>query len=130
MLQRIQSLYLLIVAVLTVLMYFFVFLYIESPDSLSYFKPIFTTTLCLLTSLTTIFLYKNRKLQIKFCYANIVFLGLTYAETGIYLYSQLPANYMFLIGSIIPPICIILTFLAIRAIKKDENLVKSLDRIR
>jgi len=135
MIQRIQSLYLLIVAVLAALMYFFVFLTIQSPDLLWFNKPVVTAAFCLMITLASIFMYKKRKMQIKFCYINIIFFLLVYAEIFIGAimtidFDMTKIKYHFGIASIIPPVCVIFILLAIRAIKKDENLVKSLDRIR
>ena len=133
MLQRIQTIYLLLTAVLATAMYFLPFsIIICKPETCSLF-PYITASVVLLTTLITIFLYKNRKLQIKICIVNIIFLLLTYAEVLFGAYQKIGNWEIFrvnCIGAVLPLISIILILLAIRAIKKDENLVKAADRLR
>jgi len=132
MLQRIQTVYLFLVAVLATTMYFLPLLFVIAKPKTYYIFPYFTASLVLLTSLITIFLYKNRKLQIKLSIVNIVFLLLTFVEAFFINYQK--TNYVLLysfdIGAILPLISIIFTILAIKFIKKDEKLVKSLYRLR
>jgi hypothetical protein len=88
-----------------------------------------------LLPLIGIFLYKNRKKQISYCYIAIVLLiGYSFysAETvkdfvgaGVTLR---PENYG--LGIILPSLAIVLIFFAIRGINKDEKLVRSADRLR
>lgn len=88
---------------------------------------IFTGT-SLILSTAIIFLYKDRKLQIKLC-----FLGLLIAVVIIILYiSQMnklikatPALFC-----ILPFAIAVGYFMAFRNIRKDEKLVKSLDKLR
>ena len=82
-----------------------------------------------LSAIITIFLYKKRNLQIRICYAMILSLVLAYI---IYLFvnfgslSLTGMNYTFLF----PLIAMIFLLLALRGIKKDEKLIRSLDRLR
>lgn len=87
-----------------------------------------------LLPLAGIFLYKNRKRQISYCYIVIVLLiGYSFysAETvktiagDVTLRSE---NYG--LGIILPSLAIVLLFLAIRGINRDEKLVRSADRLR
>ena len=90
------------------------------------------------TSITTIFLYKNRKLQITLCKLNLLFY-LCVIFTVFYS-GENALNYIinlglegelnYKLGSILPIVSTILIFLGSRAIKKDEELVRSADRIR
>lgn len=80
----------------------------------------------------TIFLYKNRVLQMKFCSLQVVLYGVWYVY---YIYSILETYPV--LGSFkmnwsvcLPLVCIILCTMAHRGIKNDENLVRSADRIR
>jgi len=132
MLQRVQTIFLLIVAGLMTAMYFMPVVSVLGKPEIHFIVPYFMVSLTLLTSLITIFLYNNRKLQIKSGIAIIIFLLLTYAETFLimYLKTGIIPLYFPLTGAIFPLIGIIFTVLAIRAIKKDENLVRSTDRIR
>ena len=83
--------------------------------------------------LISIFLYKKRILQIRLCVFNIV---LNVGLIGmIVFYSKIAANAVhaeieFKIASVLPLITSILLILAIRAIGKDEALVRSINRIR
>ena len=83
-------------------------------------------------SFITIFFYKNRKRQLIYNYLNIV-LNLVLVGLLVYNLFNLPGegiNSQKGIGLILPLISIILLFMANSGIKKDEKLVKSVDRIR
>lgn len=155
MIQRIQSLFLLIVFVLIVLMllspqavifdksgnlYQLNYLGISKYISSGWFiieHNIITTILILgslLLSALCIFQYKNRKKQIRDCWFFIIILCLL---TISIFYSYMEAIKHFsstksslLISSVFPGISIILVILSMKAIKKDDELVKSIDRIR
>ena len=138
MLQRIQTIYLLLVTGLTVMMYFFPFFNISCKIHGENIVPYFTISVALLTTLITIFLYKNRKLQIKLSILNIFFLLLTYAETFFIAYYKpmgdgTRGDFCLTFpdfGAILPIVSIIFIFLAIKSIKKDEKLINSADRLR
>lgn len=80
----------------------------------------------------TIFLYHNRRLQMRLC----VWMEVLYAAW--YIYLLWPVFHVFgMIGSFranwttcLPFISIVLCMMAHHAIKKDEDLVRSADRIR
>jgi hypothetical protein len=87
----------------------------------------------LLISFVTIFLYHRRLLQIRLCVLTIVMLvglqGVMYYVVYAYgenLNSKPSYNLVF----IFPLIAAILNFLALRAIARDEALIRSLDRLR
>lgn len=84
-------------------------------------------------SFVTIFLYKNRLLQLRVCVINMILLlgslGIIYYYIAV-AFSDFEAIVSYSISAIMPLIAAILTWLAFRAIKKDEKLVKSMDRIR
>ena len=83
-----------------------------------------------------IFLFKNRQLQIRLCAAEIVLLIGSAVVMGIYCYLSArlfdAANGIISIeiGVAMPLIAIVFVALAIRSIFRDEVLVRSLDRIR
>jgi FtsH-binding integral membrane protein len=81
-----------------------------------------------------IFLYKNRKQQIMYCYLYmLVIIGYSFwmvqtvkSVTG---GLSLDTN-NFGIGALFSSISIVLTILAVKAIQRDEKLIKSADRLR
>lgn len=93
----------------------------------NFFLVVFTAA-SLILSLVTIFLYKDRKLQLKLCYAGIgtsvltlilYFTGMKSFESGTISLSCLFA-FAVIAGFV----------MAARCIWKDEKLVKSLDKLR
>jgi hypothetical protein len=103
-------------------------------------KPIFKAipliiiiSTSIITLIASILLYKRRMLQIKVCIISIVLLlgiqGLIYYYISVSK-QQLGAQFSFSIVFVFPIIAAILTYLAIRAIAKDEALVRSMDRLR
>ncbi len=152
MIQRIQSLYLLAVAALMIAATFTPLAYfvggadeyklyafsLESANvshSTIYMGVI--VALAAIIPLVTIFLYKNRMLQIRLCAMELVLLVGAQVFMAIYYYlsNRMFANLEFHtqgfhIAIIFPLVSIILDYLALRAIFRDEMLVRSLDRIR
>ncbi len=92
------------------------------------------TVVAALLPLAGIFLYKDRKKQVSYCYIVIVLLiGFSFysAETVKTIVGNItlqPENYG--IGIILPSLAIVLLFLGIRNINRDEKLVRSADRLR
>lgn len=85
-----------------------------------------------LISLVTIFMFKNRKLQFVLDRLNIL---LNFFLLGVFVYwsLSLPGEVDISekgIGMFLPIISIVFLVLANKAIKKDEDLVKSVDRLR
>ena len=152
MIQRIQTVYLLIVtALLITAMCLPVGTFTGANGSISEFmnQGVFMETepgsdsspwgmfaillLSTIISLATIFLYKNRMLQIRMTVFNtIILIGyyLTFIVFMLVLQKRLDASYHLSWGLCLPLISIILNYLAIRAIGKDEVLVKAADRLR
>ena len=144
MIQRIQSLYLSIAALIS-LGLVFVFPLWENADGLAYFmgnlfadSQLTVKAIAILfmvsgvLSLVSVFLYKNRKNQFVTnrlnILINLILLGLLiYHLLMVSGGTQVPEKG---IGSVLPIIVIVLLALANRAIKKDEDLVKSVDRLR
>jgi hypothetical protein len=92
------------------------------------------TGIVALLPLVIIFMYKNRKLQIAFCYSiMLVIIGYSYwvsqtvknAIGNAYLNMS---NYG--IGIILLSLSLLLIVLAQKSIQKDEKLIKSADRLR
>ena len=135
MLQRIQSLYLLIAAICSGILSSSTYLVILDGitygiiDSPAY---IFLFIGSALLSLTSIFLYKSRQTQFVLGRLNII---LNFILLGLFVYRLLnlpgeTANSEKGIGLLLPIFSIVLLALANKAIKKDESLVKSVDRLR
>jgi len=151
MLQRIQTVYLLIIAVLISLMLFMPLAVLQAGNDFYTFdvfgvmsvassEIIFSTwglfvltALIALLALVTIFCYKKRMLQIRLCIFNAI-LMLGFYGFFIYLVfvmkQQLDVSINVRIALSFPVICLILDYLAIRNIGADETLVRSLERLR
>lgn len=85
-------------------------------------------------ALITIFLYKNRMIQIRLSVFNAVLMLGFYLYFGFIIYKVFPMENLSFnkigFGAIMPIISIIFTILAIRKIGADEALVQSLNRLR
>lgn len=152
MIQRIQSVYLLIAAILMAVVVCMPLATLEgTTDNFYLFKSmgvfddasillfpswgiIFSAIVSALSSFIAIFLFKKRKVQIKLCYVSLVFILLFYIAFASYLYTgQIALETKFLrveYGLALPAISLILLILALSKIKADERLVQSLNRIR
>ena len=129
MIQRIQSLYLLLVILLSFVVLYFS---LKSPlgielNSLSqYFYGFYGIPILGFLSL---FLYKRRKIQLIFCLI-LIFLNLIVLQIyGLKVFEG-NSNTIILIILMCSFIECVLLLLARRAINKDEKLVSSIDRIR
>ena len=130
MIQRIQTVYLFFVFCLMVILAFIPFSL--SSSFLMGFNTGYFTAIAIST-IITIFLYKKRIWQIKICYAVLLLLVLIYAFNFIFDRQLLPLSEFFRhtrLTFVFPFIACILVYLAIRGIKKDEKLIRSLDRLR
>ena len=144
MIQRIQTLYLLIATLLSGGLIFVFNLWKNSDESLYFaidgFKSGSTMLMVgsalffisALMTLVTIFYYKRRQLQ--FVLGRLV-IAINFFLLGILVYfaQNLSGEVQISekgIGLLIPVITIVLVALANKAIKKDEELVKSVDRLR
>jgi DMSO/TMAO reductase YedYZ heme-binding membrane subunit len=106
------------------------------PQSLTLFALI---VIAGLLAFAAIFLFKNRKLQkqltlLAFLLA-IIIVPLEYFMVESFKSAQQEKGVSFsqnywMIGAILPILMVILLFLAYRGIRKDEKLIKSLDRLR
>lgn len=88
---------------------------------------------CALSAFVAIFCFKKRMLQSRFCIFNLVaFLGfyLCYLIFLLITKHQLDASFGFGFGSAFPLLAGIFDFLALNAILRDENKVRSYERMR
>jgi hypothetical protein len=84
-------------------------------------------------ALVAIFLYKNRILQMRIVMGLIVLTSLLLIFSAYYAYdimNQYDSAFVPGIKMVLPVLLLILSILAYRGIKKDEELVKSYDRLR
>ena len=137
MIQRIQTIYLFLAFVLTGVLLFFIPLWTTS-DSKEYFfmqSQVYTVLLGLSTTLTLLSIVSYKKRQNQFVIGrlniilNLILLGL-FVYRSLNLSGETPAVSEKGIGMFLPVVAIVLLVLANKAIKKDEDLVKSVDRLR
>ena len=155
MIQRIQTLYLLLVVVLTTVTFFSPVAGLQHAEQAAIYEISYrglfemnvsgnnmlantwmlTALMALIPLLAfiTIILFKKRMLQIRLIIFNIVLMAGFYGLMFIYLWQygkSLEASLYLEIPAAFPLVGIILSIMAIRAIGKDEALIKSLNRIR
>lgn len=137
MIQRIQTIYLFL-AFLATLVLPFLFPLWTTNDAKPYFfmqNEIYVALfgLSMTLSLISIFYYKKRQNQFVLGRLNII---LNLILLGLFVYRSLNVSGETLlvsekgIGMFVPVLAIVLLVLANKAIKKDEDLVKSVDRLR
>ncbi|BEG98501.1 DUF4293 domain-containing protein [Bacteroides sedimenti] len=151
MIQRIQTVYLLLVAaLLTITIFIPVGSFIDT-NGLTYpFTPLNITLpsaglnytpwgqlailiLAAMIAFATIFLFKNRKLQMRMCVFNSLIIAgyyLVYLMFILMTKGSSNVSFQFSFGLCLPVISLILTYLAFRSIRKDDAMVKAADRIR
>lgn len=136
MIQRIQTIYLLFAAAVSAGLIFVFHLWTTTGDVPVYAKDeMLYLSLFLgsaLLSLIAIFSYKNRQTQFVLGRLNII---LNFILLGFFVYQLLmpPGESQISekgVAIFIPILSIVLLVLANKAIKKDEDLVKSVDRLR
>lgn len=165
MIQRIQTIYLLLAAALMATFLFCPIAQFDTPDGLYSFTSqgvstvmaepaetgaeatvtqtsVFTATWGVLAlgaviavlSLVAIFLYKNRPNQARVCMINAFFMVTFYIIiflSGYTFQKDLAATHTSWSAYLVMPfVALVLDILAYRAINKDEQLVRSMDRIR
>ncbi|MFR9165848.1 MAG: DUF4293 domain-containing protein [Dysgonomonas sp.] len=151
MIQRIQSVYLLLVALLMALAVFLPLIafkdvsanilelkglgiFFEAQKAYPTWGIFFVGGIISVLSLINIFLYKNRKKQMRICVINTLLLLFFYVTIAVYAHFGMQALnltfYSVKFGLALPLLAIIVNTMALVKIKADEKLVKSLDRIR
>ena len=136
MIQRIQTVYLVIIALLAAVVPFFVNLWVDAEGNLVFAKSNMYIAVAFYAAaalaLIAVFLFKNRKNQFVVnrlnMICNLFILGFfVYRSLNLSGESNISEKG---IGMLIPVFSIVFLVLANRAIKKDEDLVKSVDRLR
>lgn len=138
MIQRIQTVYLLLVVIACIAYIFVPFGQIITPEgnyetwAIKQVTPIMIENIMVaVLAFISIFLFKNRKTQMKVVLVNIL---LSVLLIGLFLFGLTQhigiQNYVFKIGAILPVFILLFNMLAYGSIKHDEALVKSMDRLR
>jgi len=155
MIQRIQTVYLLLIVILSGITTFSPLadlinkadnlIYLVDFNGISLIKPtgsivestiwglISISALITIIALITIFNYKNRVKQIRLSVINMLFMISFYIFLLLYLWPaciRLHADWHLRMAAVFPLVNLVLSYLAIGGIGKDEKLVKSLDRLR
>lgn len=132
MIQRIQTLFLLVAFGLLVSMFFNNLCYAPGAEPIAYsnFTPFIillaaSTLICLLT----IFMYRHRIIQIRMCIFNTLIL-LGFQGWIAYAFFTREAGIAFSVTAVFPIVCAILTFIAMRYIARDEAVVRAANSIR
>ncbi len=157
MIQRIQSVFLAVSAVVTALFAFLTFASFEVNGNIYYMKVLglyyqdtsevlfeapnmslsAVALFGILLSVSAIFQYKNRTTQLRLVSLGIVaqlasialvFFATSFVPEALFEGTIPQINYKWV--SFLPVCSVVFMVLAMRAIKKDEALIKSLDRIR
>lgn len=151
MIQRIQSVYLLLTTVLLLTAAFMpvgemieadqVTAHVFKPLGISLAEGEFQSTwglfgillLSAVISGCTIFLFRNRMLQIRMTiFSSLMLIGY-YIALVVFIYmlkSDLQATFQLGWALCLPLICLVLNYLAFRGIYRDEIMVKAADRLR
>lgn len=144
MIQRIQTVYLLLSVTATVALFFFPVwtnstvteqVSIGSVGAGTHIFLMLFGGITTLIQVITIFLFNQRKRQITFCRISIL-LNVLFLVLAFVLINQEKSNSSgfsiqdLRVGAVLPVLSVILLSLAIRNIRKDEALVRSMDRLR
>lgn len=155
MIQRIQTVFLFLAAVFAGILFFspiasfdygegfmkLTVFGVENQADAQYFSGIYAlpllliTILILIVPLVTIFMYKKRELQMKLSslnvFLNAILCGLIFLFYASNVQKTIAAESVtYLFGTYVPLINMVLSVLAMRWIKKDIDLIKSIDRLR
>ena len=136
MIQRIQTLYMML-SIVAVMVLYFVFPSLENADGtiiLDNSDPLILGLLGLSVLLTLISILKFKKRQQQFVLNRLTII-LNFVLLGVFVYRSLTISGETSvsekgIGMLLPVISIVFLVLANKAIKRDEDLVKSVDRLR
>lgn len=145
MLQRKQTIWLLIVALLNAGVFYFdlyrTHTLINGTDTLGqlrvsdHYPSLIIAVVITLLPLVTMFMYTNRKQQMRMIAYNLVaesaFITLLLTRvTQLEKLTPPPSTGTYWVGGVLPVVAIIFLIMAILGVRKDEKLVKSMDRLR
>jgi hypothetical protein len=147
MIQRIQSIWLLLAALVAVSLLFVPTVGLEGSEGYfilngsglkndnlgmtTNYPLLISNIAAALVSVANIFNFRNRKLQIRLIWINILLL----AGLGVWIFllakSVIGLKVLDIeMGVFVIPVAIIFLFLALRGVKNDEKLIRSADRLR
>lgn len=132
MIQRVQSLYLLVASGLLFSLFFSKVCYAPGMEPVEYtdYTPFLIFTIATFAiSFFTIFCFHHRMLQIRFCIFNIMLLLGYQGWVAYKFFTRLPGT-AFSLSAVFPIVSAILVFTALRYIARDEAMVRSADTIR
>jgi FtsH-binding integral membrane protein len=127
--QRIQTLFL-VIAALAALAFLFVPICVVNDITITGKNNTIATSVAIAIALLSVFIisqYKDRKLQMRFTLINAL-ITIVLAVLSFLAASEGSPRFEFALG--VPVFILIALLLAYRNIKKDEDLVKSMDRFR
>jgi len=138
MIQRPQSIYLFLGALLVSALGFFDVLWTSAASQmLAWFNPavLGAGTVVIVIAIAAIFLYRDRKRQLKIVVAlqGVLILFLLAMIAGLYMggtLSQVAGNVPLIIALVLPVLAYVMFWLARKGIEKDIALVRSMDRLR
>lgn len=132
MIQRIQTLYLMIAFGLIVSLFYNKLCYAPQTEAITFtqFTPfVILTAISAIVCFFTIFVFKHRMLQIRLCIFNILVLLGYQAWIG-YAFFTREEGVSFSVSAVFPVVCAILTFTALRYIARDEAMVRASSSLR
>ena len=129
MIQRIQSLYLLVVILLSSVMLYLSLVPSFGMELNSWFYAYYGFYSIPLLATICLFFYSKRKIQSILCFVLILFNLIVVQICGLKAFEG-NTHTIILLALVASIVECILLFLARRAIDKDEKLVRSIDRIR
>ena len=140
MIQRIQTVYLVLGAVALGALLFFGVVWQGAATAQSWFTPavVLVDSLAVAVALGAIFLYKNRPRQRQVIVAAqalttvllLVFCGGLYLEKALYVRTAQGLDVGMLVALLLPIVAYVLFLLARRGVEKDIEQVRSMDRLR
>ncbi len=146
MIQRIQTVFLFLSAVLSGVLFFVPMALFKIGDEIvklsvlnfetrpNVLPLLILAILMLIVPIVTIFLFRKRELQLKLSslnvFLNAVFCGLIFLFYVDKMQEMLSVDALYAFGTYVPLINMVLSVLAMRWIRKDIELIKSVDRLR
>jgi len=141
MIQRIQTLYLLLAGAFLMLMHAIPFGVLTGGETASgimladHQELVWVHALIALVAIISIFLFKNRRLQIRLIRLASIALVLFLASLFLIIYQHRQAlpegqGLELGLGAVLPVVSMLMLMLAARAVRKDERLVASSERLR
>lgn len=145
MIQRIQSLWLLLAGLINAGLFYFALYHAEVMQNgvaimqdlrvNDHYPSLLMALVITVLPIISIFMFRNRTRQRNLVLFSVVatigFIAFTLMRVSNFNNgTSAPVNGSYWIGSILPVISIIFLFMALNGIRKDEKLVKSVDRLR